>query len=100
MWINFINLNGGDVEEQLKGEEERESCSMLVRPVHVFLRKTLFGKVPGWLVQVIANDGPDPKVHFTDEAKAIAMYDQLCSYIPRASDDAVFHVNALEYGAI
>ena len=100
MWINFINLNGGDIEEQLKGEEERESCSMLVQPVHVLLRKTLFGKVPGWVVHITTQHGPDPKIHFTDQAKAIAKYEQLCGYITGASDDAVFYVNALEYGAI
>lgn len=100
MWINFINLNGGNVEDQLNEKEERESCSMLMEPAHVFLRSTRFGKHPGWLVQCCALYGPDPKIHFTDETKAKLMYEKLCQYIPGASDDDSFQVNVLEYGAI
>lgn len=100
MWINFINLNGGDIEDYLNEKEERESCSMLIQPQNVFLRMAAFGKHSGWVVQCSALYGPDPKIHFTDEAKARLMYEQLTQYISGASHGDCFHVNALEYGAI
>ena len=37
MFINFLNLNCGDVEDFLNGKAERESCYILCVPKHVAL---------------------------------------------------------------
>ena len=100
MWINFTNLNGGSVDDFLKGNEPRETCSILCEVNAIMLRVTEFGKQKGQLLIAVSAAGADPKFHFTDEEKAKECYAYLAALIPGKPDDFVVEVDALAQGAL
>jgi hypothetical protein len=100
MWINFLNLNGGNIDDFLKGDEPRESCHILCEPESLMLRVTEFRNIQCWIVSVVTAAGPDPKLHFTDEAKARECYAYLASLIPGKDANFYIEVDALAQGGL
>lgn len=98
MLVNFKNVNMGDIDEFVNGDEERKSGHIACQVRSIFIRPTKFGKQDGFLVFMDSNSGPDPRLHFLDKEKAEAAYQTLVTHL--ADDVTYFEMDALVAGAL
>ena len=70
----------------------------MCKPKALTLKGTTYASEDGWLIVIDTDNGPDPKIHFTEKDKAYAMYDALAAAI--SSDAKYLRFDVLEHGAI
>jgi hypothetical protein len=80
---------------RLNGHMFCNVVSFHMRPISLGGRKN---EIPGFAVCMVAEQGPDPKVYFTDSEKASKFYDAMTDAL--MSGAAAAEIDVLEYGAL
>lgn len=101
MIFNFKNLCSNDVHDVVDGKEKRESCHILCYVKSIYIRPELLGKneIPGLIIFINSESGPDPKIHFTDLETAEKLYNSLVNDLASYGANLI-EIDVLEHGAL
>lgn len=100
MWINFMNLCGGDVDEVIHGSEPRKTLHILCQPLGLNFVDIEIGKKKAWMIVVLSKSGPNPKLHFLDEEKGTLCYRYISGLISSGKDHTYEMIDSLEFEAL